>query len=95
MYRDIPEPPLEPREKPPTAYCRICRGEIYDDDPPEICNICQKELEDPKTIVEFIKAYPDIFFEYLKWVCTEDTMREELMLYKEYAYEDFMKWAYS
>lgn len=62
---------LEPPEPKITGYCPVCGGEIYEYEHGEIdgvaiCDDCIKYASSEDMIIDFIIAYPDKFFEFLR-----------------------------
>lgn len=83
----------------PTYVCSHCQCGLFSDDymynGHVLCEKCYMEIRKPETILEFIKAYPDKFTEYLYEVFYSG-MTEELDAlledYKEWREEDFDEW---
>jgi hypothetical protein len=62
---------LEPPEPKIIGYCPVCGGEIYEYEHSEIngkpvCDDCAEFEKSESAVIEFIEAFPDKFFEFLR-----------------------------
>lgn len=99
-----PEPPIEPKEDAPVGYCEHCKCELYNDDyiydGNLVCKDCYEEAIDLATTMEYIKAYPERFFDYLLecYICTDkihDMIVAVLEDYREQEQTEYNTWVMS
>lgn len=83
------------------GLCARCGDYVYTDeyihDGEIICQECYEYGERIDSVLEFIKAYPKVFFEYLEecLISDEEPVKALLADYKEWAEADFYKWVFS
>ena len=83
----------------PKYVCNRCLQGLWTDDymynEKVLCEECYKAIEKPETIIEFIKAYPEKFAEYLD-ECNLSGISDELNAvisdYREWRDEDYNEW---
>lgn len=79
-------------------YCSHCGERIFDDGHTwknrTLCDECHEEAESLFTVCEYIKAYPERFFDYLSEGVTSDTEEIKALLaeYRTLNEEEYTEW---
>ena len=89
---------LEPPAETIYGYCDHCGGELYSEENIEdgyrLCDDCRNFARTNRAVVEYIRAYPERFLDYLRDCETSDIdfVLETLNDYREDAGRDFDDW---